>query len=78
MAQYSKEYFAEGQRLRRAIAKEIYTKHAWQKMDGESDKDFRRRFTKRIIVVVDDKKIIQDPFGKILYVEENKSEHTQI
>lgn len=47
-------------------------------MDGESDKDFRRRFTKRIIVVIDDKKIIQDPFGKILYVEENKSEHPKI
>ena len=73
MAQYSKEYFAQKARERRALEKRIYKFHAWEKMPGESDKDFRRRFTKRVVVVVDDIKIVQDPFGTIIAVEPNQS-----
>ena len=76
MTAYSKQYFAEKARERRALEKKIYTKHAWEKMDGESDKDFRRRFTKRIVVEIDEIKIIQDPFGKIIKIEGNKQEHS--
>lgn len=89
MTTYPKEYYAQKARERRALEKKIYTKHAWEKMEGESDKDFRRRFTKRIIFETDEITIIQDPFGKILDlqiksasdvrpIKENKSEHTNI
>lgn len=64
MATYSKEYQAEKKREQRARAKEIYKYHAWEKMPGETDKEFRRRFTKRIVVCTDDEIKILDPFGK--------------
>lgn len=65
MAVYDKQYFAQKKREQRALAKRIYTYHAWQKMPGESDKDFRRRFTKRIVVMVDEETpIVLGPLGK--------------
>lgn len=67
---YSKEYKRQKQREARIRDKLIYTYHGWEKMPGESDKEFKRRFTKRIVVILDeDKQIILDPFGKILDLE---------
>lgn len=39
-------------------------------MPGESDKDFRKRFTKRIVIVIDDITIIQNPMERIISIEE--------
>ena len=68
MAQvYDNKYQAERKRVQREIAKRIYEYHAWEKMPGESDKDFRRRFSKRIVIVLEnDEKVIMGPFGKVL------------
>ena len=67
MAQTTKEYEAERKRVQRALSTLIYTYHGWEKMPGESDKDFRRRFTKRIVIITEEKDtIILDPFGKVI------------
>lgn len=61
---YSKEYQAEKKREQRERAKEIYKFHGWEKMPNETDKEFRRRFTKRIVIVTDSEIKILDAFGK--------------
>jgi hypothetical protein len=64
---YSKEYNRKKKQESRARDKLIYTYHAWEKMPNETDKEFKRRFTKRVVVILDeDKNMILDPFGKIL------------
>lgn len=79
---YSKEYKRQKQREARARDKLIYTYHAWEKMPDETDKEFRRRFTKRIVVIIDEEKnMILDPFGTVLDLEikssKNKEEKIQ-
>ena len=74
----TKAELAQKQKERRELAARIYKYHGWEKMPGETDKEFRRRFTKRIAVITDDKIIIQDPFGKIIKTEEKKSEKPKI
>ena len=77
MAQeYSQNYYAVLARERRALEKRIYQYHAWEKMPGESDKDFRRRFSKRVVIIIDDIKIIQNSMDKILSVEDINQEHS--
>ena len=67
---YSKEYKRQKQREARARDKLIYTYHAWEKMPNETDKEFRRRFTKRVVIILDeDKNMILDPFGKVLELQ---------
>ena len=65
MAQtFDREYYAQKQRESRALDKYIQTYHAWQRMPGEPYKDFKKRMTKRIVVVMNgDTRVILDPFG---------------
>lgn len=79
MAQYTKEYFAQKQREKRARDKIIYTYHLNEKYPGESDKDFRRRFTKRIVIIVDENtQIVMDPFGKVIKTIETETPRLSI
>lgn len=72
--EYTKEYYAQKQAEKRARDYEIYKYHAWERMPGESDKDFRRRFTKRIVIVINpETKIVLGPSGEILEPKEDKN-----
>ena len=66
MACFDKKYHAQRKKEQREIANRIYQYHAWEKMPGESDKDFRHRFSKRIVIVTDTDKVVLGPFGKVL------------
>lgn len=69
--EFTKEYFAEKQRERRARDILIYKFHAWEKMPGESDKDFRHRFTKRLVIITESNtRITIGSNGEVIEVKE--------
>ena len=62
---------AQRQKDFRERQKIIKTYHIHQKMPFETDDEFKKRMSKRIVVVTDMEVVILGPFGKILDIKDN-------
>lgn len=71
MTCYSKKYYADKSKEKRARDKIIMTYHINQQMPFETNDEFKKRMSKRIVIVTEKDTVILGPFGKVLDIKYN-------
>ena len=71
MAVYSRKYYADKQKEKRQRDRIIQTYHINQRMPFETNEEFKKRMSKRIVITTDENTVILGPFGKVLDIKDN-------